>query len=146
MHHKGQKLLGKMAYITYLLAVVKTAGLVLCIYINNIVFFWTFEIESLVSATFSNNWLQLACEFQGILLYSEFLFYCIQNTELFCAFDIPFEQMEGFFSKLLCLLLDFRSGLLLKGLTFWSPIEITKNCIISVLFMIFTRGFLHSVP
>ena len=86
-----------MAYITYLLAVVKTAGHVLCIYTNNIVFFWTFEIESLVSATFSKNWLQLACEFQGILLYSEFLFYYIQNTELFCAFDIPFEQMEGFF-------------------------------------------------
>ena len=86
-----------MAYITNLLAVVKTAGHVLCIYPNNIVFFWTFEIESLVSATFSNNWLQLACEFQGILLYSEFLFYCIQNTELFSAFDIPFEQMEGFF-------------------------------------------------
>lgn len=39
MHYKGQKLLGKMAYITYLLAVVKTAGHVLCIYTNNIVFF-----------------------------------------------------------------------------------------------------------
>ena len=86
-----------MAYITNLLAVVKTAGHVLCIYPNNIVFFWTFEIESLVSATFSNNWLQLACEFQGILLYSEFLFYCIQNTELFCALIYLLSKWKGFF-------------------------------------------------
>lgn len=141
MHHKGQKLLGKMAYITYLLAVVKTAGHVLCINTNNSVFFWTFEIESLVSATFS-NWLVNFREF-----------YCIQNF-----YFIVFRTLNCFvlwytfwangrvFSKLLCLLLDFRSGLLLKGLTFWSLIEITKNCIIFVLFMIFTRGFLHSVP
>lgn len=96
MHHQGQKLLGEMPYITYLLAVIRTGGHVLCIYTNDIVSFWTFEIKSLVFVTSSNNCLQLACEFYGILLYSELIF-CTQNTELFCSFDIPFEQMEGFF-------------------------------------------------